>query len=201
MEFMLDPNVAYLLLLTGVLLGVLAALTPGTGLLEIGALFSLAGAGYAAYRLPFNWWALLILALSVVPFVLAFQNPKRDLWLAVSIAGLLLGAALTFGSESGWPAVNPVLALVASALAGAFLWIAVRKSMQAAHGKPAHNVEGLIGQLGESKTRVHDEGSVQVAGELWSARSEKAIPDGTPIRVIDRDGFVLVVEKSDPGRS
>jgi membrane protein implicated in regulation of membrane protease activity len=38
---------------------------------------------------------------------------------------------------------------------------------------------------------------VQAAGELWTARSEKAIPAGTPVRVIGREGFVLVVEKSE----
>jgi len=37
---------------------------------------------------------------------------------------------------------------------------------------------------------------VQVAGELWSARSEKPIAAGSPIRVVRRDGFVLIVEKS-----
>ena len=37
---------------------------------------------------------------------------------------------------------------------------------------------------------------VQVAGELWSAKSDKAISAGSPIRVIRRDGFVLIVEKN-----
>ena len=37
MQFMLDPNVAYLILLAGVVLGLLAVVTPGTGLLEVGA--------------------------------------------------------------------------------------------------------------------------------------------------------------------
>jgi membrane-bound ClpP family serine protease len=31
---------------------------------------------------------------------------------------------------------------------------------------------------------------------LWSARSEKEIPEGSSIRVIRRDGFVVVVEKA-----
>ena len=39
MDFLLEPNVAYLILLAGVLLGFLALVTPGTGLFEIGAFF------------------------------------------------------------------------------------------------------------------------------------------------------------------
>jgi membrane-bound ClpP family serine protease len=36
---------------------------------------------------------------------------------------------------------------------------------------------------------------VQVAGELWSARSEKPIAQGSAVRVVQKDGFVLVVEE------
>ena len=35
------------------------------------------------------------------------------------------------------------------------------------------DLSALVGQMGEAKTRVHKEGSVQVDGELWSARSQK----------------------------
>jgi membrane-bound ClpP family serine protease len=62
--------------------------------------------------------------------------------------------------------------------------------------RPTHSLDGLVGQIGEAKTRVDEEGSVQVDGELWSARSEKSIPAGSMIRVIRREGFVLIVEKN-----
>ncbi len=54
MNFLLDPNVAYLILVVGVILGMLALFTPGTGILEIGALFAIFLAGYAVYSLPIN---------------------------------------------------------------------------------------------------------------------------------------------------
>src|SRR5688572_31227073 len=85
MEFLFDPNIAYLILLGGVLLAMLSLASPGTGLLEIGAFFCIALAGYAIYNLSFNWWALLLLGLSIVPFVYAIQKPKRELYLALSI--------------------------------------------------------------------------------------------------------------------
>ena len=85
--------------------------------------------------------------------------------------------------------------MLASILVTSFLWIAVRKSMEAAGIRPAHNLEGLLGQLGEARTDVHEDGSVQVAGELWSARSVNRIPKGSPVRIVRRDGFVVVVEQ------
>jgi membrane-bound ClpP family serine protease len=58
----------------------------------------------------------------------------------------------------------------------------------------------LIGQTGEAKTRVREEGSVQVAGELWSARSDKPVPAGSRVRVVSREGFVLVVALDDQSK-
>jgi len=54
----------------------------------------------------------------------------------------------------------------------------------------------LIGQVGTSKTHVHREGSVQVEGELWSARSKDPIAEGKPVKVVARDGFILEVESA-----
>ena len=196
MDFLLDPNIAYLFLLAGVLLGLMAIITPGTGMFEVGAFFCLALAGYAVYNLSFNLWALIVLMLSIIPFVYAIQKPKREWFLALSIFGLVIGSVFLFATDGWQPAVNFPLALVSSTLYAGFIWIAVRKTMQAAHSRPSHDLSALVGQIGEAKTRVHKEGSVQVAGELWSARSEKSIPNGSPVKVVDREGFVLIVEKS-----
>jgi membrane-bound serine protease (ClpP class) len=196
MDFLLNPNIAYLFLLAGVLLGLMAVITPGTGLFEIGAFFCLALAGYAVYNLSFNFWMLIVLSLSIIPFILAIRKPKREWLLALSILGLVVGSMFLFTTEDWWrPAVDPILAFVSSVLYAGFIWIAVQKTIQAAHARPSHDLSVLIGNIGEAKTRIHTEGSVQVGGELWSARSEKSIPKGSTIKVVAREGFVLVVEK------
>jgi len=196
MDFLLDPNIAYLFLLGGVFLAMLALATPGTGFFEVAAFFSITLAGYAIYKLPFNGWALIALALSIVPFVYSIQKPKRELYLGLSILLLVVGSIFMFRGSGAGTVVNPLLAVIASALVAGFLWIAIGKSIQAAHVRPAHDLDALIGQTGETKTKVHQDGSVQVDGELWSARSEKSIPSGSLVRVIRRDGFVLFVEKN-----
>jgi membrane-bound serine protease (ClpP class) len=195
MEFLLDPNVAYLFLLGGVLMAMLALTSPGTGFLEIGAFFCLVLAGYAIYNLSFNWWALILIALSIVPFVYSIQKPKRELFLALSILLLVVGSVFMFPRTDGQAGVNLLVAATASVLSAGFLWIAIRKSIEASFARPMHDLEGLVGQIGEARTAVHDDGSVQVGGELWSARSDKSIPAGSSIRVVRREGFIVVVEK------
>ncbi len=193
MDILLDPNIAYILLVLGSILLLMAIVTPGTHLMEGGAILFLALAGYAIFNLGFNVWALIVLVLSLVPFIYSIQRPKRELFLALSLLGVIIGSVYLFPS-SGWlPAVNPLVALVVSILSGSFLWLAVRKGMQAHHARPLQDLSTLIGKTGQTKTRVEEDGSVQVAGELWSARSEKPIPAGSRVRVVSREGFVLLV--------
>jgi membrane-bound serine protease (ClpP class) len=196
-DFLLNPNAVYIVLMAGALLALLALATPGTGLLEIGALFLLALAGYGLYTLSFNWWAMLMMVLSAIPFAYSLQKPKRELFLILAILMLIAGSLLIFPRSLTESGVNPFLAFGVSLLVGGFLWIAARKTVEAARMKPAHDLGDLVGQTGEAKTRIQNEGTVQVAGELWSARSDTPIAAGNTIRVVKRDGFVLIVEPTD----
>jgi membrane-bound serine protease (ClpP class) len=202
MDLLLNANIAYLLLVLGFILTLLAIVTPGTGLLEVGALFCLALVAFIIYSpeagVEMNLWALAVLILGLVPFIYATRRPKYGPWLALSILCTLGGSLYLFNSAgSGWmPRVNPFVAVAASLLAGGFIWLVVGKSIKASLQRPTHDLETLIGQVGEAKTKIHEAGSVQVAGELWSARSEKEIASGKPVRVVGREGFTLVVEKA-----
>ena len=196
-DFLLDPNAVYIFLMAGALMAMLALATPGTGLLEIGALLVIIAAGYGLYTLTFNWWALLVMILSAIPFVYSLEKPKREPFLILSILMLIAGSIFIFPRTITNAGVNPLVALLTSALVAGFLWIAARKTVEAARIKPSHDLEGLVGQMGEAKSRIFTDGSVQVAGELWSARSEQPIAAGSPVRVVKRDGFILLVEKTE----
>ncbi len=195
MDPLLNPNIAYVVLVAATFFVLLALMTPGTGVPELLAIFSLLLAAYSVYHLAFNWWALVILVLSLIPFWLAIRGRRGVFWLILAIAGFSLGSVFFFPATSGLISVDPVLAIATTAIYAAALWICVRKIVEIAVSRPTHELAALIGQVGEAKTSVGDDGSVQVAGELWSARSEQPLKAGSPVRVIGRDGFVLVVEK------
>lgn len=197
MDFLLEPNIAYLFLLGGVFLAMLALATPGTGFFEIGAFFCIVLAGYAVYNLSYNWWALILILLSVVPFIYSIQKPKRELYLGAAILLIVVGSVFMFPRTEDQGGVNPLVAIVSSGLVAGFLWVAIGKTIQAAYTRPSHDLGSLIGQTGEAKTRVADDGSVQVAGELWTARSDIPIKAGSSVRVVRREGFVLIVEKNE----
>lgn len=194
MEILLNPNIAYLLLVAGLLLAVLALVAPGTGILEIAALFILVLAGWGVSRLPVNYWALLFLLIGVFAFILALRSKRWVAYLVAAIIALVIGSTFLFRGEGWRPAVNPFLALVVSLLMSGFMWVAVKKSVAASLVQPEHDLRRLIGELGEAKTDIRDEGTVNVAGELWSARSDQAIPNGSTVRIVGREGFILEVE-------
>jgi membrane-bound serine protease (ClpP class) len=193
-EILLDPNIAYLLLVAGMVLAVLALLAPGTGLLELGALIALLLAGWEIFNLPINLWALGVLLLGGFLFALALRKPERSAYLAISIIALAIGSAFLFKGEGWRPAVNPVLAVVVSGLTVIFFRITARKVIEADQTQPAHDLDALIGAVGEAKTDIYTDGTVQVNGELWSAYSERLIYADSPVRVLRRDGFILEVE-------
>jgi len=198
MSFLLDPNVAYLLLVGGFLLAVLALFSPGTGLLEVGALFMLALAGYSILNLPINGWALAVLLLGVFPFLLALRRSRQWIFLLLSIAALVIGSVFMFREEGGGAAVSPLLAVVVTVLSVTFMWWVGRRGLEAMQATPSHSLERLEGMIGEAHTAISAEGSVYVGGEEWTARSATRIPAGSHVRVLKRDGLVLIVEKVEP---
>lgn len=198
MDILLNPNIAYLVLAFGLMITVLAILSPGTGLLEAAAVLVLILVGWLVYNLSFNAWALLLLLIGIVFFIMAVRRPRQPIYLIVSIITLVVGSAYLFPGDKWWqPAVNPILALLVSAGLVGYFWIVYHKIMEARQRPPRLDLQSLIGMQGEAKTKLDDktEGTVLIGSELWSARSFESISPGARVRVVKRDGFILEVEK------
>jgi membrane-bound serine protease (ClpP class) len=193
MNFLTDPNVGYVLAVGGLILAILALFTPGTGLLEIGALFALVLAGFSISNFAINSWALVLLVVGIVPFILAMRRSGKIYYFLIALAALVVGSVFLIATPEGGIAVNPYLAIVISALASGFLWLMGRSSLSAM-ALPTKNLTQLIGKTGEAHTDIFAEGSAYVDGEEWSARSLVFIPLGSQVRVVGREGLVLLVE-------
>lgn len=194
LQQVLDPNVAYLLLVAGMLMAILALFSPGTGLLEAGALFALTLAGFGILGLSVNVWALIILIVSVAAFGAALRFRRHWIFLAASLLALIGGSIFLFAAEDGSPAVNPILAVVTSVMALGILWIVGKKGLEAVTLRPTHDLARLVGKIGEARTNIREEGTVYIDGEEWTARSSGSIPLGSKVRVVGRDGLTLIVE-------
>ncbi len=193
MNILFDPNVAYLLLVSGFLLAILSLFAPGTGVIEIGALFLLAMAGFSIASQSINWWALVLLLVGVVPFLLALRRSRRILFLILALASLIIGSTFLITTPEGQPAVNLLLAAVTSILAGGTVWLISHRVLDAI-ARPVVSSSYVVGKVGEARTDILGEGAVYVGGEEWTARSRTFIPAGSTVVVKSQDGLVIEVE-------
>jgi membrane-bound serine protease (ClpP class) len=193
LESPLFANLLYLVLVAGVWLAALAIVSPGTGVLEVLAFFALAVAGMGTVFLPLNSWAVIVFVLGILTLILALRWKPVELWLLLSAAAFCVGSIFLFRLPSGGAVVHPLLATVVSLFTLGFFWLAIRQAISAHHARPSVDPSAVIGEIGQVRTELDPTGSVYVAGELWSARSEQTISAGSNVRVDGREGLTLMV--------
>jgi membrane-bound serine protease (ClpP class) len=198
MEFLINPNVSYVLLVLGFLTFALALCAPGTGLLEAGAVLALVLAGYGLMNLPVNGWAIIIVLLGLVPLILGFvlHQPRRRkvLLMMASTLVFLIGSVLLYQGE-GWPsAVNPLLIVLIWPLTLGLTWLIAEKTLEAHDARPVFDLDQIVGMTGQASTDIRGEGTVYVNGEEWSAFSKTYIPAGSAVQVLRRKGLALEVD-------
>ena len=198
MEFLINPNVAYLLIVTAVMLLLLTFNEPKSTLPKVGMVLCFVAAGYEFVYLKGNPWAFLVVALSPLPFFIAIRETRMHLPL-ITILMLTIGSFFLFMDQDGRPVVNYGLAGVVSVFCGSFIWIVIGRMRNAQGARLSNDPDSVVGMIGEARTDIeaHSAGSVLVEGELWQARSKKPIPAGGTVRVLRQDGFVLTVKEAE----
>lgn len=196
----LFPSLLYLLLVAGIWMTALAVVNPGTGVLEILALAALGATGVGTIFVPLNTWALIVLALGGVLFVASLRLPRPEIWLLFSALALSVGSVFLFQPAGGGAAVHPLLALSVSLLTLGYFWWAIRSAIIAQKSRPAIDPTRVIGEIAEVRTELNPVGSVYALGELWTARSESRVKAGKEVKVVDREGLMLLVEPKEEAK-
>jgi len=197
-SFVTNPNIAYLMLISGLLLLLFEIFHPG-GILPgvLGFIFAAAGL-IGLGTLPLNFWGLALIILAMVLF---FLEIKLTSWGTLAVGGLI---SMIFGSflliEHGgeeFPSISPVLIIGASAIMLAFFVFVLSKGLQIQLRKPVTGMDGMLGEEGHTTTETDAEGGkVMVRGEYWDAVAERGtITAGEPIVVVGHDRFRLTVKK------
>jgi presenilin-like A22 family membrane protease/membrane protein implicated in regulation of membrane protease activity len=193
-----DPNVAYLLLVGGILAAVTAWSIPGTGLAEGLAALLLGLAIIGLLQLPVSAASLLLILLGSLLLLgeIYFQSGGYlglSGAIALGLGGLFL---LPPGAEQR---VAPAI-LVGTTLAGAAASFGLAHLMrQMVRRPPLRSLERLIGAEGIAQTDLDPEGTVWVRGETWTARAvAERIAAGERIRVLTVQGLRLQVTRVAP---
>jgi membrane-bound serine protease (ClpP class) len=199
-----DPNVAYILMMLG-MLGLFFELSnPGVILPGVIGGISLILAFFAFQSLPINYAGLLLILFGIVLFIAEIKVVSHGVLAIGGIVALALGSLMLFDApEANFRVSWWVIAPTVGATAGLFLFV-VTTGVRALTRRPVLDEAGLVGKTGVARDRLAPAGQVSVQGEIWRAVAEgDAVDEGTPVRVVGVDGLTLRVVRTgaEGGRS
>jgi membrane-bound serine protease (ClpP class) len=191
---LLDPNLAFLFFWLGLALIVAEFFIPGGIAGTLGVLM-LVSSLVALGMLPVQLIGVVLLAASVVFFVLELLHPGVGLPAIVGVISLVLGGLFLFDTSVPGVAVSPLLIVPVAAFAVFFFLVVIRQAMRLRHRKVTTRDEQIVGVEGTVVRDLDPTGVVQVAAEEWSARAAHGSPRrGDRVRVLRMEGLTLEVE-------
>ena len=203
LSWLLDPQIAYVLLLIGVAGIFFELTTPGAILPGVVGGLALVLSLYALSVLPTNAAGLLLLLCAGGFFLLELHVTSFGLLSLAGVAALLLGSLLLFRVDGqSWLPLSVILPTVGGvcALLLAGVWLLAKAQRQ----RPRSGLEALNGQTALVRRWSGRTGKVFVHGELWDARladgvGVSVLEPGQPVTITGRQDFTLLVATGAPG--
>ncbi len=192
-----DPDIAYILLMLG-LLGLLFELfNPGIIFPGIIGFISLVLAFYALNTLPVNYAGLAFIVFGVVLLLLEIKVVSHGMLAIGGIVALLTGSLMLIKPGSGLELmrISRVLIISTVALTSAFFLFVIGMGIKAQRRKPVTGIKALVGETAFTLDELNPSGRVSVHGEIWNAVSITGmINPGEQVSVTEVKNLVLYVE-------
>jgi membrane-bound serine protease (ClpP class) len=194
LAYLLDPNVAFILLAVGALalyaeFNHPGAVVPGT----VGIVFILI-AIFALNLLPTRFAAVVLIFASFVLFALEAKFAAHGVLAVGGIVTLTLGGLLLVDAPIPEMRVHLLTALAVSIPLGVITVFLMSIALKARANKVVTGVQGLIGEIGLTQSALSPQGKVFIHGELWDAVSSANLPAGQPVVVRQVKGLQLSVD-------
>jgi membrane-bound serine protease (ClpP class) len=194
MSSLMDPNVAFLLLVLGGLAIFAEFNHPGAVVPGVVGVIAIVLALFALNFLPTRFASLALLLVAFALFALEAKFASHGVLAIGGIVSMIIGALFLVDGPIPQMRVNIITAIAASVPIGVIAVFLTTLVLKARHGKIATGSEGMVGQIGIARTPVGAEGKVFVHGELWNAVASAAIAEGARVRVASVNGLHLTVE-------
>jgi len=180
-----NPNLAYILLMLGLLGLYFEFSNPGAILPGVLGGISLLLAIFSFQILPINYVGLILILLAIGLFILEIKIQSYGILSVGGIIAMVIGSIMLINAPI--PELRPSLKFIIPVAVGLSLiflfliFIAVRALANRVHtGK-----EGLIGEIGVAQSDLTPGGKVFVHGELWNAEADQEIPKGAEVQVVE----------------
>ncbi|HTU41855.1 MAG TPA: nodulation protein NfeD [Candidatus Aquilonibacter sp.] len=194
LNYLMDPNIAFILLAIGALalyaeFNHPGAVVPGT----VGVVFILVAA-FALNLLPTRFAAVVLILGAFALFAAEAKFATHGVLTIGGIVLLTLGGLLLVDAPIPQMRVHLWTALAVSIPLGAITAFLMSIALKARRNKLVSGSQGLIGEIAVAQTPLSPRGKVFVHGEIWDAVASAEIAAGQTVVVTKIDGLILQVE-------
>jgi membrane-bound serine protease (ClpP class) len=198
LQLIVNPNVAFLLILAGILGLAIELFSPGLILPGAFGLVSFVVGLYGSAQLPVTAAGIILLVVGVGLIIAEAQLPTGGIVGIVGVIALAISGLMLFDTDEGLE-ISPPLVIGVALVLGGLLVVAVKKVVEARRRPVWTGEEELYGAEGDVRVVIDPVGQVFLHGALWRAEAAGG-PDGGPIpvgvrvRVASVDGLTLLVD-------
>ncbi len=194
LAYLMDPNIAFLLLAIGALSLYLefnhpGAVIPGT----VGVVFILVAA-FALNLLPTRFAAVVLILGAFALFAAEAKFATHGILTIGGIALLTLGGLLLVDSPIPELRVHLLTALAVSIPLGLITAFLMTIAVKARRNKVVTGAQGMVGETAIAQTALSPQGKVFVHGELWDAVASSILAPGQMVVVRSIEGLTLLVD-------
>ncbi|MFP4636000.1 MAG: NfeD family protein [Nitriliruptoraceae bacterium] len=189
----------YLLLVVGLGLLLFEVFQPGFGVAGLAGVVTVAIGAFGLTVLPVTWWAVGLVVLGLILYAVDTAIAGFGPVTAAATAAFAVGSWRFYAADA--LALNGWLIAATTLTALVFFVFIMTSLLRAQAGPEGIAVTDLVGRPGIVRSVLNPEGHVYIDGALWRARwtgDSRRAKVGTPVRVHDVDGPVVLVEPYDP---
>lgn len=194
LSWLLDPQIAYLLLLGGMVGLFFEFSTPGAIFPGVfGGLCLILGL-YAMSVLPTNAAGILLIIFALVLLILEVYVTSFGMLGVGAMVALFIGSTILFDPSQGMAGLPLSLILstivpIAAILGGCLVVIT-----RAQRSKPVSGAQAMVGEIALVKAWSAGAGTVFIRGEQWKAESDMPMDQVRRVRIVGVQGLTLMVE-------
>jgi len=198
LQFIVNPNVAFLLILAGICGIIIEIFSPGLVIPGGTGLVSLIVGLFGSSQLPIAAAGVVLLVLGVALLIAETQLPTGGIVGILGVIALAISGLLLYDTDSDEFGVSAPLVIGVALVLGAALIVVGRKVSEAQHEGIRSGFEQLVGAEGDVRTAIAPQGQVYLDGSLWRAEpvedlEGEAIDPGATVRVEAVEGLTLRV--------
>ena len=193
LQWLADPNVAFLFMSLGTLAIIYELANPGFGGGAIVGVILILLALFALAVLPVNALGGLLLILAAILFVVEIFTAGIGVAAVGGTAALVLGGLFLFRGRVG---VDPQVLIPVAVVVGGGTVLAGRLAWRTRRIAATTGAGGLLGKVAVVQSATGTTGQAMVEGAWWNVRTRgEPLREGATVRVVGVEDLELVVEK------